>query len=116
MRDLKLFCITDDDQKPELTVDCIHNEMGYKALRENLAGQYNLGNREPNIQVYQVDRRGDRSLLLRHKMHNRKGLAENEAKEVLRHLHILWKFPVKLESVDPSGEVVHRFECPEKNA
>ncbi len=34
----------------------IHDEAGYRALRQALADQYNLGSREPNIQVINVDR------------------------------------------------------------
>lgn len=110
MRDLKLFSIVDDDQQEKINVDAIHNEKGFKKLRENLAGQYNLGNREPNIQVYNVDVRGDRSLTLHHYMHNRRPLA-GSTPEVLKHLHRLWGFDVHLHSVD-GGEVKQSFHCP----
>ncbi|HEX7762548.1 MAG TPA: SpoVR family protein [Cellvibrio sp.] len=110
MRDLKLFSIVDDDQQEKISVDAIHNEKGFKKLRENLAGQYNLGNREPNIQVYSVDVRGDRSLTLHHYMHNRRPLA-GSTNEVLKHLHRLWGFDVHLHSVD-AGEIKQSYHCP----
>lgn len=110
MRDLKLFSIVDDDQQEKISVDAIHNEKGFKKLRENLAGQYNLGNREPNIQVYNVDVRGDRSLTLHHYMHNRRPLA-GSTNEVLKHLHRLWGFDVHLHSVD-AGEIKQSYHCP----
>jgi len=49
----------------------LHEERGYHYIRQALADQYNLGSREPNIQVYGVDRGGgDRSLTLRHTQKN----------------------------------------------
>ena len=98
IRDLKLFSILDDDRKDELLVPAIHDESGYRTIRELLAAQYNLGNREPNVQVWSVDRRGDRSLTLRHQQHDRKPLGES-TDEVLKHLHRLWGFDVHLQSM-----------------
>lgn len=111
MRELKLFAVVDDDRDAEILIDAIHDEQGYQKVREALAGNYNLGNREPNIQVYNVDVRGDRSLTLRHFQHNRKPLDESTT-EVLKHLHRLWGFDVILESV--TGEqVTASYRCPE---
>ncbi|MGB3610986.1 MAG: SpoVR family protein [Cellvibrio sp.] len=112
MRDLKLFSIIDDDNEDNIEVAAIHNEGGFRKLREMLAGQYNLGNREPNIQVYSVNIRGDRSLTLHHTMHDRKPLADS-VHEVLRHLHRLWGFDVHLYSVD-NGEIKAEYHCPPK--
>jgi len=111
MRELRLFAILDDAERPTLRVDAIHDEMGYRRLREELAAQYNLGNREPNIQVYNVNVRGDRCLTLRHYMHNQRPLGES-TDEVLKHVHRLWGFDVRLESVTPDNEVVKSYQCP----
>lgn len=110
IRDLKLFSIVDDDVDREIVVNAIHDEEGYMAVREALAGNYNLGNREPNIQVYNVDVRGDRSLTLRHFQHQRKPMGES-TQEVLKHVHRLWGFDVILESVR-DDEVTQSFRCP----
>lgn len=112
MRDLKLFSIVDDDQQEKIQVNAIHNEMGFRRLREALAGQYNLGNREPNLQIYEVNIRGDRSLTLHHTMHNRKPLGKS-TEQVLKHLHRLWGFDVHLHSLD-AGEIKESFHCPPK--
>jgi stage V sporulation protein R len=104
MRELHLFAIRDDDREETLEVCAIHEEAGYRTLRQALADQYNLGNREPNIQVFDVDRRGDRSLTLRHFRHNRRPLGES-AQEMLKHLRRLWGFRVRLESLDEQGRV-----------
>ena len=66
--------------------------------------------REPNIQIYSVNLRGDRSLTLRHTQHNRQPLAE-DVDEVLRHFTRLWGFTVKLETVTADGKVETTHEC-----
>jgi stage V sporulation protein R len=67
MRDFRLFAIHDDEKEKELEVAAIHDDAGYRRLREALSRQYDLGEREPNIQVWSVNLRGDRSLTLRHR-------------------------------------------------
>ena len=79
-----------------------------------MAGNYNLGNREPNIQVYGVNVRGDRSLTLRDFQHKRKPMGPS-TDEVLKHVHRLWGFDVVLESVW-ADEVTDTYRCPPKPA
>ena len=110
LRDMKLFSILDDDQLKNYRVTAIHNQSGYSELRQLLASQYNLGDREPDIQVERVDIRGDRSMVLRHHQYNRQPLHDSTA-EVLKHLHRLWGFPVKLESSE-DGKIVSTRTCP----
>ncbi|GGD75590.1 SpoVR family protein [Lacimicrobium alkaliphilum] len=112
MRDFRLFAIHDDDQDSHLEVTAIHNEGGYQALREKLSAQYNLSNIEPNIQIYNVDVRGDRSLTLRYVPHNRIPLAKS-SEDVLKHLYRLWGFDVRLEMQDHYGNVEMICRCPE---
>ena len=107
-----MFCILDDDKNQTIDVAAIHDESGYRVVREALSAQYNLSNREPNIQVYSVAVRGDRSLTLHHTRHNRMPLESKGADEVLRHIHRLWGFDVHLYSVD-EGDVKQDFHCPE---
>ena len=114
IRELKLFTILDDASNPTLKVSVIHNELGYRQVREDLAAQYNLGNREPNIQVYNVDVRGDRSLTLRHFMHSGQPMGESTS-EVMRHMHRLWGFDVCMESTTPGGEVAQAYHCPPRH-
>ena len=110
IRDLKLFCILDDDQNETIEVTAIHDEFGYRKVREMLADQYNMSKQEPNIQIYSVDLRGDRSITLRHTQHNRVPLEDKDAKEVMRHLHRLWGFDTHLESVQ-DGEITQSYHC-----
>ncbi len=109
MRDFRLFAILDDDNLAKLKIEAIHDEQGYQAVRTMLSDQYNLGSREPNIQVWNADLRGDRSLTLRHFVYKRRPLAEN-CDELLRHVGILWGFPVRLEEENEDGEVTQRAE------
>ncbi|WP_417224928.1 SpoVR family protein [Amphritea sp.] len=113
MRELKLFTITDNAALSTMQISAIHNDIGYQKVREDLAASYNIGNREPNIQIYNVDIRGDRSLTLRHYMHNQQPL-DPDTDEVLKHLHQLWGFDIHLESVSPDGNVEQERHCPAK--
>ena len=110
MRDLKLFCIIDDDKQKDIEVTAIHDDAGYQQLRESLAGLYNLGNREPNIQVHSVNVTGDRSLTLHHTQFARKPLGES-TDEVLKHIHRLWGFDVHLHSLH-NNRVSQSYHCP----
>jgi stage V sporulation protein R len=109
MRDMRLFGIVDDSSRKELEVSAIHDEFGYRRLREALSHQYDLGAREPNIQVWNVNLRGDRSLTLRHIRHNDRPL-DNSAEEVVKHVARLWGFRVRLESVDAHDRVLQHWE------
>jgi spore cortex formation protein SpoVR/YcgB (stage V sporulation) len=98
IRELKLFSILDDDSDSAIAVTAIHDEDGYRKVREDLADQYNLSKQDPNIQVWEVALRGDRSMTLRHEQHEGIPLDDADAREVLKHLHHLWRFDVHLES------------------
>jgi len=108
MRDMRLFAINDDASKSELEVSAIHDAAGYRVLRQALSQQYDLSMREPNIQVWDVNLRGDRTLTLRHLQHLGRPLADSTL-EVLRHTARLWGFAVQLESVDNAGSVAKRW-------
>ncbi len=111
MREMRLFAIVDDERQSEMEVAAIHDDTGYKRVRESLSHQYDLGSREPNIQVWNVNLRGDRSLTLRHFQHRDRPLADG-AQEVLKHVARLWGFGVQLESVNGQGDVTKRFAVP----
>ena len=110
MRDLKLFSVVDDDQDDALTISAIHDEGGYREVRSLLASQYNIGDKEPNIQVVKVDLNGDRSLTLQHNQFARQPMGAS-TDEVLKHLHRLWQFPVYLDS-NWRGQTSKRYEMP----
>ena len=114
MRDMRLFALHDDASEPELLVSAIHDEDGYRSLRQLLSRQYDLGVREPNIEVWDVNLRGDRCLTLRHTPCQGRPLA-GDAPEVLKHVARLWGFGVQIESVAGDSDVpvlLHRVPAP----
>lgn len=113
IRDMKLFAVVNDEENPDLVISAIHDEGGYQKIRRALSEQYNLGSIEPNIQIYNVDRRGDRSLMLRHTQYQNRPLRA-DAEAVMKHLHKLWGFTVRLESVNDEGRVVEMYQWPSK--
>lgn len=115
IRDFHLFSYTDDDTEQDIEISAIHNEAGYRDIPELLSAQYNLGNREACIEVVQYDYRGDMSIRLHHKVHDRKLLEQGNAQEVLKHFHTLWQKNVILESVDAEGNILDVFECSPEN-
>ena len=104
MREFRFFSVVDDDTRDKLRIEAIHDDPGYRTLRRQLAQQYDLGNREPDIQVWNVDLRGDRSLTLRHFVHDRRPLHEN-LDAVLDHVASLWGFTVRLERQGADGVI-----------
>ena len=112
MRDFKLFHIHDNESNNYVEIGAIHNEQGYKELRTTLSNQYNLSNLEANIQIIDTNINGDRALTLRHTPHKGVPLADSKG-EVLKHLHYLWQFDVKLvqENKNNEDEIIAR--CPE---
>ena len=109
IRDFRLFSVLDDDSDNYLEVSAIHDDAGYRHVRSALANQYNLSVREPNIQVHNVNLRGDRSLTLRHIQHNRQPLAE-DTDEIMKHAARLWGFNVRLETMLEDGHVELCYE------
>jgi len=115
IRDFKLFHIHDDEQNNYVEIGAIHNEQGYKKIRQKLAEQYNLSNLEVNIQIIDANIEGDRSLTLRYTPHNNIELGDSKT-EVLKHLHYLWQFDVKVvqETKDGVDKVI--AQCPDKKS
>ncbi len=109
IRDFRLFFLADDDRDPTLNVEAIHDDSGYRRVREALSRQYAISERDPNIQVTHVDVSGDRSLTLQHFRRDRKPLA-TDYKAVMKHLGWLWGFTVKLDTVNDDGSVEQLHE------
>lgn len=113
IRDQRLFLLHDNTQQPELMVNAIHDELGYRQIRESLSKQYNLSFNEPDIQIYDIHLEGDRTLTLHYNQHHKIPL-DKQALEVLKYLHTLWKFPIKLLVLDENQNCVSEYNCPQK--
>ncbi len=109
IRDFHLFGILDEETSSEYEVTAIHDERGYRRIRQMLGDQYNLSYREPNLQIVDVDVEGDRSITLHHQRDENRPL-NKDMDEVMRHLRRLWQFDVHLYSFD--GErVCAEYHC-----
>jgi spore cortex formation protein SpoVR/YcgB (stage V sporulation) len=96
MRDMRLFEISDESDSNFYKVSSIHNNEGYKKVRQSLSEFYNRSRYIPDIQVYNVDVYGNRSLTLEYTPLNDRELDINEVDKVLPHIKYLWGFPVKM--------------------
>jgi spore cortex formation protein SpoVR/YcgB (stage V sporulation) len=106
IRQLALFHVSDDANEPNLMVEAIHDERGYRKIQRTLARQYDIAWTLPDIQVVDVNLEGDRRLILHHRALNRVLLEEKDARLVLQHLADLWGYDVLMREVDPATDAV----------
>jgi hypothetical protein len=99
IRDFKMFYLLDDSDVKNYVVKKIHNERGYREIREKLASTYNWSHHFPDIQVDSVDLLGDRKLKLVYESHNNLPLHEDMKNKTLKYLEYLWGYEVELSSV-----------------
>ncbi|MEM8964781.1 MAG: SpoVR family protein [Bacteroidota bacterium] len=111
IRDMRLFSILDDEDEEFYEIMSIHNERGYRKIREALSKQYDRSYRVPNIQVENMDTHKTSKLTLIHKIQNDRLLDEDEAEETIRYLRYLWEFPVELHSRNRAGIDEDFYEC-----
>ncbi|MDN3653764.1 SpoVR family protein [Thalassotalea ponticola] len=112
MREMKLFQLHDDERQNHLDVVAIHNEQGYRQVRSALARQYDLSQLEANVQIIDADVNGDRSLTLEYFAVDNVPLHDS-FNEVIKHLHSLWQFDVKLVQKEPiSNDYTILAQCP----
>jgi spore cortex formation protein SpoVR/YcgB (stage V sporulation) len=102
MRDFRLFELYDKAEDPAYQVAAIHDEQGYRRIREALARQYDVGATDANIQVVGANLKDNRTLQLSHLMHRGIPLHEPTRELVCSHLERLWGHEVELEEVDGS--------------
>jgi stage V sporulation protein R len=106
VRQFALFHVLDDANEPSLRVEAIHDERGYRKIKQALAKQYDVSWNAADIQVVDVNLAGDRRLILHHRALNRVLLEEKDARLVLQHLADLWGYDVLMKEIDPSTDAV----------
>jgi len=99
IRKMHLFTLNNNTNSKNYIVKDIHNNMGYKNIRETLSNMYNISNMIPDIEVADADFTATRQLTLRHNIIDGK-LLTGDVNEVLTHIKRLWGYQVKLISVD----------------
>ncbi|MEP6867066.1 MAG: SpoVR family protein [Novosphingobium sp.] len=112
IRHWRLFKILDSEEEAELKVDAIHDERGYRRIRQALAREYDIGRQEPDIQIVDVDLAGDRTLMLEHLVTNGTLLDAADTGMVMQNLANLWGYEVCLSELDADSRAElkqHRF-------
>ena len=111
MRDMRLFSLSRVEGERHVTVEHIHDPHGYRHVRRTLAGMYDAGRSDPDIQVVGADLRGDRTLKLRYHVVDGSRLADDDAKKVMQYLTRLWRYPILLEYAHEDGKVRDGFSA-----
>ena len=86
----------DEQEATHYEVNAIHDEYGYKKIRQALSESYNRSRYVPDIQIYDVDVYGDRTLTLEHTPVNNRLLDSSSISKVLPHVEFLWGFPIRI--------------------
>lgn len=109
MRDYHLFHVIDDDRN-EMYYDVggIHDDDGYREVREELARSYTISEKIPDIQITKVHRWTNRSMELVHTATNRRSLHERDARKTIENIKFLWGYDATVYSfnVEPDGKKV----------
>ncbi|TWT82643.1 SpoVR family protein [Planctomycetes bacterium CA13] len=100
MREMRLFLVSSRASSAVMTVDAIHDESGYHELRRHLASQYDLSKQEPHIEVLDADLKGNRRLVLNHRVRDGKFLEKEQRLRTMRHVANLWGYRVRMFETD----------------
>jgi stage V sporulation protein R len=104
MRDFGMFRIHDEGEtSSHLKVTNIHNERGYRQIRQKLAESYQISQGQPDINISSVDLMGDRTLILTNAIRNGVTLHRGDgdmAQKTLNYLADLWGYKVEMRQVD----------------
>jgi spore cortex formation protein SpoVR/YcgB (stage V sporulation) len=111
IRDMRLFTIADYESEEEYEIAAIHNEKGYRKIREDLSEQYKRSRYVPDIQVVKVDRFSNQKLHLLHQISQDKRLEPKDAENTLEYIKYLWEFPVELISRNKLGINEEVYQC-----
>ena len=112
IRDFRLFHLHERADSPFMQVQAIHNDEGYREVRKALADQYDVGARDPDIQVMSADLAGTRRLNLFHRSRDGILLDKDECDRTLLHVAHLWGYRVKMFEVDAeTGETMKEHEA-----
>jgi spore cortex formation protein SpoVR/YcgB (stage V sporulation) len=112
MRRMRMFHLHDDPAVAAgVRVDAIHDERGFRRVRRELARQHDVGVKDPNIEVMDVDLAGDRRLELRHTVVGGALLQQADLRHVLQNLADLWSYDVLLKETDAAGSVLREHSA-----
>lgn len=95
MRKWGLFEITNNEGDSFVSVSNIQDRRGYNNIRRALSHQYSESYYHPDIQVYDANIKGDRTLKLKYNPKNGAKLNKNKG-TVLDHIQFLWGYPISI--------------------
>ena len=112
IRDFKLFSLHDNSKRRALRVCAIHDERGYRNIRQQLAASYDVTRQDPDLQIIDADLSGSRRLVVAHYVRDGILLDKRQSSASLQHLAQLWGYRVKLIEIDKqTDQVIHEQEC-----
>jgi len=101
IRKYKMFALLDKHpEDPVLHVSNVSDEQGYRRVREIFSNNWDTNAVIPKIEVVDVKKKSDFTLLLRHQMYKQIPLQQDEAMKVLHYIKYLWGYPVEITSYD----------------
>lgn len=127
MRDLKMFQLQtmDPDDMDEETkflsevygvdfavVSNVQAGEGFKRMREQLAADYRIADKIPDVTLYDYQEKTDRCMILRHHFTDGNFLDPKDTQAVLEYMHNQWGHPVVIESVTEDGTLVDYMSSP----
>lgn len=109
MRKWKMFSIATSESQDYYGVSHVNDITGMKAIRNALADQYELVNMIPEIQIYDTELQGDRTLFVEHRRYNDMELDTKSRDKVLKHMRRLWGYGIVFDEVDGvSGKLIEQ--------
>ena len=105
-RHFKLFSFGVEEGKNYLQVNATHNDDSFLKIRKTLSEQYDLSRAVPQIEIVEVDWKGDRWLYLEHRTKNNQRLNYQDMKLTIYNISSLWGFVVKMEYTDLDGNLL----------
>ena len=108
---MRLFLVEDNESDDHYEIGAIHDDEGYKNVRKYLSENYNRSRYIPDVQVFDVDVYGDRTLTLSYTPINKKDINLHNMDEILRSISYLWGFDVRLIQNDDDDDLVWDFSA-----
>ena len=99
IREMRLFAFLNNKEDRHIVISDVHNERGYRNIRNFLSEENSIGKRLPDIQVTGVDF-NTRKCILTHSSTDKVLLTRDESAKTLGFFQELWGFPVVLQTRD----------------
>lgn len=114
IRQYKMFALDSIVGAPTHVVQAIHDERGYREIREILADDYDIGRAIPEINIVDCDLEEHRHLKLEFCTTGNRHLDMSDARICMQHIANLWGYGVRINFTTADGGYIdHIYEEPE---